>query len=256
MNLHLPRRPLTLGAATLLASAIGAAPSGATGSYPGETLSLAQSGPATVGQAANITASGQQTDVNSYAGGFNLEVFQKDPARDSTCSPSYIGEKNTYATELPYEKYIVVGEWQGADTSFNLSFKANFDKSGPSLLCAYSSWITDTAATAQLTVNVAGGGRGGGGGGGGSPATRKPGNVKKPHVRRSGHHLTCSVGTWSGHPTRYAFHWLLRGRALHGATSRRLALTRRLRGHSVRCSVAASNRAGRTTATSGPFRVR
>jgi hypothetical protein len=112
MNLHLPRRPLTLGAATLLASAIGAAPAGATGSYPGETLSLAQSGPATVGQAANITASGQQTDVNSYAGGFNLEVFQKDPARDSTCSPSYIGEKNTYATELPYEKYIVVGEWQ------------------------------------------------------------------------------------------------------------------------------------------------
>jgi hypothetical protein len=246
MKLSTTRRHVlmaALGAAGL--SAIAVAPAGATGSYPGETLAVAQSGPAVVGHATNFVASGQQADVDSYAGGFNLEVFQKDPARDPTCSPSYTGEKSTYASELPAEKYIVVGQWEGMGTSFSVPFQAVFDKAGPELLCAYSSWIVDTAAAAQLTVNVTGGSSGG-----------RPINVRKPHVTRSRQHLTCATGTWSNRPSSYGFGWLVDGRARKGAQGRTLSAGRGLRGHKVRCTVAARNRAGKTTATSASYTVR
>ena len=67
---QLPRGPVAalLGAATLLLPAIAAAPASATGAYPGETLSVAQSNPAVVGQIVNFVASGQQTDVESDPG--------------------------------------------------------------------------------------------------------------------------------------------------------------------------------------------
>ena len=157
MKLSTRLRTAAAGGAVLLMGAIAASPAGATGAYPGETLSLAQSTPATVGQATTIVAGGQQADVNDYAGGFDLEVFQKDPARDPTCAADYEGEKNTYGTELPAEKWIVIGQWQGMGTTFSVPFKANFDTPGPWLLCAYSTWTVDTAAVAQLTVDATGG---------------------------------------------------------------------------------------------------
>src|SRR5437763_10352920 len=102
MRIH-PPRPVLLalaGAASLLAPAA----AHATGSYPGETLALAAPAQVVAGQAATFTASGQQTDVGDYAGGFALDVFAKDPAVDPTCSPSYMGEETTYLTEMTTER--------------------------------------------------------------------------------------------------------------------------------------------------------
>jgi hypothetical protein len=116
----------------------------------GETLSIAQSGPAVAGQAVNFLATGQQTGVNDYAGGFSLEVFEKDPTVDPTCAASYWDETNNEITD-PSELHFIIGDLQGTDTTFSVPFKAVLEKPGPVLLCAYSTWITDTAASATLT---------------------------------------------------------------------------------------------------------
>ena len=76
-----------------------------------------------------------------------------------------------------------------------------FDRAGPTLLCAYSKSVISptsddgTLAQAQLPVDVGGGGSTGGaggtGGGGGLGTTSpRPANTKKPHVTRSGRKLT------------------------------------------------------------------
>ena len=124
-----PGRWLLVGAVGLLGPAIFAGSAGATGPYPGETLSVAQSGPAVAGQATNFVASGQQTDVNDYAGGFSLDVFEKDPTVDPTCAASYWDETNNAITD-PSELHFIVGDWQGTDTTFSVPFKAVFAEAG------------------------------------------------------------------------------------------------------------------------------
>ena len=89
----------------LLAAALGpdALPTtraGATGADPGETLRLVQQGPWVEGRETNWVASGQQTQVSDYAGGFHLEVFAKDTSVDPTCSPSYLGEEQAVIGDL------------------------------------------------------------------------------------------------------------------------------------------------------------
>jgi hypothetical protein len=249
------RRTLCLlGAVGLLGPAVLAAPAAATGSYPGETLSIAQSGPAVAGQAVNFLATGQQTDVNDYAGGFSLDVFEKDPSVDPTCAASYWDETNNAITD-PSELHFIVGDWQGTDDTFSVPFKAVFNKPGPVLLCAYSTWITDTAASATLTVNVA------------SPAPTvvtpvnqaptvlTPVNQAPPRVSQVHHKLRCSPGSWSNSPASFSFRWLSRGRPVPGAKHAQLTVSRSLRGRQVRCSVSAANSAGSATALSRPVLV-
>ena len=245
------------GLAVLLLLGVAAGPAGATGSYPGETLSLAPNGPDVVSTVGSFVASGQQTDIDSYAGGFNLNVFAKDPNVDPTCSPDYIGEGNTAITEP--EIRVVVGQWQGPDPSFSVPFKVSFDNvPGPVLLCAYSTWVTDTAAAAQLRFDVVPAASG-------SPSpvpapsatpVARPADTVKPRVTRSGRHLACSPGSWSNSPTGFAFGWRVNGRTRKGAHGRHLGVTRSLRHHRVQCSVTAANAAGKTTALSAPYRVR
>src|SRR5579862_1708037 len=146
------RHAASAAAALAFAALVVPTAADATGSYPGETLALSAPATVTAGQAVTLTASGSQTDVDSYAGGFDLEVFAKDPSVDPTCASSFMGEMTTYLTESSTEQRIVIGLWQGPDTSFDLPVKVVFDHSGPVLLCAYSDWVTDTAAAAQLTV--------------------------------------------------------------------------------------------------------
>jgi hypothetical protein len=112
-----------LGATALLLPAIVAAPASATGaSYPGETLSLAQSGPAVVGQADTFVASGQSPDEQT--GGYALDVFQKDPHVDPTCAPSFLEEENTHITEIATERWPVIGLFLGQTTkTFSEPFK-------------------------------------------------------------------------------------------------------------------------------------
>jgi hypothetical protein len=147
---------LLAGATALVALAVTTAPAGATGpGYPGETLSLALRSPAVVGKATIITASG--TNADDDPGGFNLNLWAKDPRVDSTCAPSYIGEENTSVTETT-DLQVVIGLAENLTPGpFRLPFKLTFARPGPVLLCGYSTWVTDTAAAAQLRVNVGSG---------------------------------------------------------------------------------------------------
>jgi hypothetical protein len=98
-----------LAAAALAPMALPATPAAATGAYPGETLRLVQEAPAVQGHETSWVASGQQTQVNDYAGGFNLEVFAKDTNVDSACSPSYLGEEQAELGDETHELQIVIG---------------------------------------------------------------------------------------------------------------------------------------------------
>jgi hypothetical protein len=270
------RRSASAAAVLALGTLVAPTAAGATGSYPGETLALGAPANITAGQAVTLTASGSQTDVDGYAGGFDLEVFAKDPAVDPTCASSFTGEMTTYLTESSTEQRIAIGLWQGPDTSFDLPVKVVFDHPGPVLLCAYSEWVTDTAAAAQLTVDVAGG----------TPtppppppplpptttttpppaqappsttppaaSAQRPAIVQRPRIARHGGRLSCSRGTWANGPTTYAFSWRVDGRLHAGAHAQRLAITARLRSHVVSCAVTARNAAGAAAATSAGYRV-
>jgi hypothetical protein len=257
-----PRRAgrwLLLGALGMLGPAVLASPAGATGSYPGETLSLTSTGPAVAGKAVNLLATGQQTDVADYAGGFSLDVFEKDPSVDPTCSPSYWDESNNAITD-PSELHFIVGDWEGLDTTFSVPFSAVFEKPGPVLLCAYSDWITDTAASAVMTVDVSG--PAGPPSGGPNPVPNPPGptvakpvNKALPRLNRLHNKLSCSRGAWSNSPASYSFRWLAGGRHVHGAKGSGLTVSGSLRGRRVRCAVSATNGAGTTTALSRPLWV-
>lgn len=221
--------------------ALCAAPAAATGAYPGETLSLAQSGRAVAGQVTHFVAGGQQTDVDDYAGGFNLEVFAKNTNTDPTCSASYPGEQQSSLGD-PYEAFIVIGEWQGSGSTFSVPFQYVFPSAGQVILCAYSAYITDTAAAASLVVNIA-------------SAVSKPADTRRPRVTRSGQRLRCVPGTWTGAP-RFAYAWRTGGHLVHGAHTQTLAVTRSLKHRMVSCQVTASNSAGSATAASPAFHVR
>ncbi len=259
--------------AGLLAPGVLAGTASATGTYPGETLSLAQDAPAVVGAAINFEAAGQQTDVEDYAGGFDLNVFAKDPSVDPTCAPSYPEEENDSITD-PTEQQVVIGDWQGPEDSFDVPFKLVFAHPGQVLLCAYSDWITDTAASAQLLINVTSPPPSPASpvsaptppGPGASPnppaaattggqAVVKPRNTSRPRVKRSGRFLSCTKGDWSNTPSTFSYRWLVNGRGLLKANKSRLAVSRSLRGHRVQCSVRAANAAGTGTAVSHTLTV-
>ena len=227
---------------------LGGAPAGATGpAYPGETLTLQQDGPSIAGQETNFVASGQQTDVDDDPGGFDLEVFAKDTSIDPTCSPSYLGEEQAELGD-EYEQQIVIGLPEGLGTTFSVPFKYIFPLTGQVILCAYSTWVTDTAAAASLVVDIT------------SSSTTttppaKPANTARPSIKRAGRKLTCERGSWTG-ATTYAYAWLVGRRLDRRATRSALAITRALHGHTIVCRVTASNSTGRTAATSAGYHLR
>jgi hypothetical protein len=239
-------------ASALVPLALPATPAGATGSYPGETLRLVQQGPSVAGQETNWVASGEQTDVSDYAGGFLLEVFAKETSVDPTCSPSYLGEQQALIGDL-HERHIVFGAFQGPKTTFSVPFKYVFPGPGQVTLCAYSVFITDTAAAASLVVNVAGPS---------TPATTvpvtpasvKPLNTALPAIKRSGKTLSCNRGSWR-HAIAFAFAWLVNGKVRPSVTDETMAVTGTLKGHNVVCQVTAYNYALSTTASSPSFIV-
>jgi hypothetical protein len=239
-------------AAALVPLALPATPAGATGSYAGETLRLVQQGPSVEGHETNWVASGKQTDVSDYAGGFLLEVFAKETSVDPTCSPSYLGEQQALIGDL-HERHIVFGLWQGPKTTFSVPFKYVFPGPGQVTLCAYSVFITDTAASASLLVNVAGPS---------TPVTTvpvspmaiKPVNTALPAIKRSGKTLSCNRGSWRN-AISFAFAWLVNGKPRPGVTDETLAVTGTLKGHNVVCQVTAYNYALKTTASSPSFIV-
>jgi hypothetical protein len=119
---------------------------------------------------------------------------------------------------------------------------------GTVLLCGY---IDDgeglTLATASLSLSIPAAGTGG---------AAKPKNLARPRITRSGNHLTCSRGRWSGSPTGWAYGWFLDGYLIKNAKGPTLVINRAARGHRIKCGVGASNAAGATAVASKTLRVR
>jgi hypothetical protein len=85
----------------------------------------------------------------------------------------------------------------------------------------------------------------------------RPALLSRPRVRRKGTAIACDGGRWRARPAaRYAYAWLVGTRKVPGATGRRLAVTAAMRGRAIRCRVTATNRLGRTSATSKPVVAR
>jgi hypothetical protein len=135
-----------------------------------------------------------------------------------------------------------------ANGDFSVPFGLTPWAPGDYIVCAYSDdGYTNTVARAQHDLHVAGA----------APAppsaAAKPANTAKPRVKRAGRRLVCTRGSWTNAPTTYAYEWLVDGKP--GGATRRLSVTRHLRGHKVRCRVTASNAGGSATAASRAVRV-
>jgi hypothetical protein len=227
-----------------------AAPAGATGpTYPGETLTLTQSGAAVVGLETGFVATGQQADVEDDPLGFDFAAFVKDASVDPACSPSFT-EEEADALNDPTEQWLTAPTlFQGTDSTFSISFKVNFARPGTFLLCGYTEYLDDTAAAASVSVKVTAPNPP-------PPVILKPANTTRPTITRSGSRLTCRAGVWSGAPTQYGYAWFVSGRGMIDAHAQTLRVSHVLRGHRVQCGVTASNVAGVTTAKSNSYRVR
>jgi hypothetical protein len=86
-----------------------------------------------------------------------------------------------------------------------------------------------------------------------------PGNAVAPTIGGTpavGQTLTCSPGSWSAFPTSFAYQWSSDGAAISGATGATYVVAKADQGHSLTCTVTASNGFGAgQPATSAPVSV-
>ena len=86
-----------------------------------------------------------------------------------------------------------------------------------------------------------------------------PVNTSPPAISGTtvqGQTLKCLIGSWSGSPiTGYAYQWNRDGKAIPGATSAMYTVTASDPGHTVTCTVTATNVDGSTSATSAAVSV-
>jgi hypothetical protein len=251
---------MTRIATTLICAAVMALAASAAPALAG-TYTMHLSGPATTGVGQPIV----------------IEATGVHPPPDDWTATSWIEAGAVPASAVPVcpadgQSGISIATGANGDLleiamALNLDPIGNYDNfigwtpryAGKWLICAYQDDGTGYTLTRdQLTVEVtdpAASGRPGGSQGPG-PGAAKPANVKRPRVTRSGKSLACSPGKWSGNSGGYSYSWLVNGRQRPGATSRKLAVSRKLRGRKVQCSVTASGAGGKSTATSKALRVR
>ena len=75
-----------------------------------------------------------------------------------------------------------------------------------------------------------------------------PVNVDVPAVTLTGSTAACTMGTWTGEPTAYAYQWHRDGVAIDGAINAAYGALPEDSGHSVACVVTATNAQGSTAA--------
>ena len=213
-----------------------------------QTYTLNLSGPAsaTVGHATIMQASGSNPPDDFFSSWLDVSAIPTSVL--ATCPADYLN-----AAQVARSSYadggdvVVTAQRENVDAAGNFSFPFGYTptKAGRFLLCGYTNdGATWTHTTASMTVDVSGG-----------STTGRPSNVKKPKLTRAGGKLVCSRGVWSNSPSDYSYSWFVDGRRKKGATGRRLAITRSLRNHAVRCKVKASNAAGSKTAASRAMRL-
>lgn len=216
---------------------------------PGYTLTLSGPSRAAAGKPFTITATGTDLwDTYLPIPAFAAQYLNVDamPTRTTTTCPSGY-QTATQLADSTGGAVVAAALNETPDAQGNFSVTVGYTPRAPGqvLICAYTEdGLTGTYATTSLMVTVTSA-RGGG-----------PVNVVKPRVTRSGKMLACTRGTWSHAPRRFAYGWLVDGKVGSGARGPHLAVTPQLRGHTVRCSVTATNAGGAATATSPSFFVR
>jgi hypothetical protein len=191
-----------------------------------------------------IQVSGSNQPGNGVFAGFTygVDLFIVDPKLlPGPCLPAMNAEFDL-SESSPAAVADVTGSPLGVGASGPFSFTYPVDVHsyvpGPRLVCAYDMYFsTIDAAWASTTTTIEPG---------------RPAATARPRVTRSGRRLSCRRGTWSQSPTSYRYTWgVVHRRGVAGRRST-LAVTSRLRGHRVECSVTATNSAGSATATSRP----
>ncbi len=147
------------------------------------------------------------------------------------------------------------GTWTGSPTSYETQWKlegaAITGATGPS----YAVPAADEGKQLSCTVTASNEG------GAGAPATSAPVTVAVPiappedkippsvsGLPESGATIACAAGTWTGNPS-FSYQWNLDGAPIAGATGGTYVITVADEGHSLTCTVTASNGA-RASATS------
>ena len=250
----------------VIAMAASAAPAGAQGCC---SLGLQ---PGNLTPTAGVQYGFAATGKNAFAdeGAAYLQVYVI-PTSATTCPAEYATAQQDASASGGAQVPGFFPENLDPYGNFAIPLAFTADQPGAWLFCGYTVEGTSTEAMGSMTLtfqanssgggggntgvgNTGGGGGGNAGGGGGSGAI-KPTNTARPRVTRSGNQLRCTRGRWADSPTRFAYRWLVGGKAKAGATGSTLAITRRLRGHKVQCVVQASNSAGVTSSGSAPFSV-
>jgi hypothetical protein len=231
----------TLAAAALVGSACLAAPAAAQVPH---SLSLSGPATATVGQPSVLQATGTVSDDPSVFLARYINAYALPTSVVATCPATYqnalqIKDSTTGQGGQTVALSVPV------DGSFSIPIAFTSTAAGPFLICAYLHEGVGTDAFASLPVDVAA-----------APGTAtRPSSLAKPKLTRSGRKLVCGRGKWSGAPTRYAYRWTVDGKRKAGAVRRKLRITRKLRGHKIRCGVTATNAAGSKTVLSRARRV-
>ena len=212
-----------------------------------QTYTLNLSGPATatIGKATIIQASGSNPPDDFFSSWLDVSAIPTSVL--ATCPADYLN-----ASQVARSAYadggevVVTAQRENVDAAGNWSLPFGYTptKPGRFLLCGYTNdGATYTHTTASMTVDVSSG------------TTARPANVERPKLTRSRGALVCSRGRWTNSPSGYSYRWFVNGRRKRGATGRRLAITRSLRGQSVQCKVTASNAGGSKTAASRTLRL-
>ena len=209
------------------------------------TLSLSLPSSGTVGKALVVTATG--TDPTD-AGALYLEIDAIPTSLATTCPSGYLNGSQL-ASSSPDGALVAFDQPEVFDSSGSFSNVNGYtpNATGRVLFCGYTDdGSGDTLAIASMSTKITAA----------TPPVTRPVNIKKPRVTRSHRTLFCSRGSWSTSANGYAYRWSVNGKTKHGARRARLAVTRKLRGRTVRCTVTASNAAGSGAATSPRFKVR
>jgi hypothetical protein len=208
------------------------------------SLKLSLPSPGIVGKTLAVTASGNDpTD----AGALYLEIDAIPTSLATTCPTGYLNGSQL-ASSTSSGALVAFDQPEDFDASGNFSNVNGYtpNTTGQFLLCGYTDdGAGDTLAIDSMTTSIVAA----------QPPVLKPVNTAKPRVTRGGNKLSCRAGRWKHAPRKYSYQWLVAGKVKRGAHGRTLGSARTLRGRIVRCSVTASNTAGRATATSAAFTV-
>ena len=236
----------SIGRAVLLAFVSGAFGIGSSTALADTfTLNLSLPSSGTVGKALVVTAAG---DDPTDAGALYLEIDAIPTSLATACPSGYLNAEDL-ATSTPDGALVTLEQPESFDSAGSFSNVNAWvpAATGTFLLCSYTDdYALDTLAMTSKTAKITSAA---------SPAS-KPVNTRKPHVTRAHKTLLCGRGSWSTSANGYAYRWTVNGKTKQGARRARLAVTHKLRGRTVRCTVTASNAAGSTAATSPAFKVR